>query len=130
MSDKKPRNDTHSPTSASLVITIGAFACYQVSIGLVYSIPNSTEVAIQKMIEASQHMITMNNRGETGGMSPPLKRHVELEIKTLETAPRDADKLEGLLKAKRSQKEAMDSEVTQRLVKGERLKCSRLYCVW
>ena len=62
------------------------------------------------MIEASQRMITMNNRGETDGMSPPIKRHLELEIKMLETAPRAADKLEGLLKAKRSQKEAMNSE--------------------
>ena len=58
-------------------------------------------------------MITLNNQGEMGGMSPPLKRHLELEIKTLETVPRDADKLEGLLKAKRSQKEAMDSEDTK-----------------
>src|SRR5215212_1160832 len=66
-----------------------------------------------KKIEASQRMITMNNQGEMGGMSPPLKRHLELEIKTLETVPRDADKLEGLLKAKRSQKEAMDSEDTK-----------------
>jgi hypothetical protein len=32
------------------------------SIGLVYSIHDSTEVAIQKMIEASQRMIAINCR--------------------------------------------------------------------
>jgi hypothetical protein len=56
-----------------------------VPIGLVYSIHDSTEVAIEKMIEASQRMITMNSQGEElGGMSPPLKRHLEIEIKTLQ----------------------------------------------
>jgi hypothetical protein len=50
---------------------------------LVYSIYDSTEVAIKKMIEASQRMIiTMNSQGELGGMSPPQKKHLELEIKT------------------------------------------------
>jgi hypothetical protein len=33
------------------------------------------------MVEASQRMIRMNSQGEVelGGMSPPLKRHLELE---------------------------------------------------
>jgi hypothetical protein len=53
------------------------------------------------MIDASQRMLKVNNQGELGGgMSPPIKRHLELEIKTLENAPRDADKLERLLKIK------------------------------
>jgi hypothetical protein len=57
------------------------------------------------MIDASQRMITMNNQGEElGGMSPPQKRYLALQIKTLEKAPR-AEKLERLLKAKRRQKE-------------------------
>ena len=69
------------------------------------------------MIDASQRMITMNNQGEElGGMSPPQKRYLALQIKTLEKAPRDAEKLERLLKAKRRQKEeAMYIEDTQRL---------------
>ena len=55
-----------------------------VSIGLVYSIHNSTaEVAIQKMIEASQRMIaviTVNSQveGQTTkgwGINPAMKRH-------------------------------------------------------
>jgi hypothetical protein len=84
------------------------------------AIYDSTELAIQKMIDASHRMITMRNRGETGGMSPPQKRHLELEIKTLQEAPRDSEKLERLLKANRIQKEeAMDIEDTQRLVTEE-----------
>ncbi len=56
------------------------------------------------MIDASQRMITMNSQGELGGMSPPLKRHLELEIKTLENAPRDADKLEHPLQVKQNKR--------------------------
>jgi len=42
---------------------------------------------------------------------------LELQIKTLENAPRDAEKLERLLKVKRRQKdESMYIEDTQRLV--------------
>ena len=49
------------------------------------------------MIEASQIMITMSSQGELGGMSPPMKRHLELQIERLETAPRNTEKLERLL---------------------------------
>src|SRR5918994_3067395 len=88
-----------------------------VSIGLVFSIHDPTEVAIQKMIDASQEIITMGSQGELGGMSPPMKKHLELEIKTLQNAPRNADKLERLLQIKQRQKEeAMHIEDTQRLV--------------
>jgi hypothetical protein len=59
---------------------------------LVYLIYDSTEVAIKKMIEASQRMITINSQGE--GMNPAVNRHFKLQIKTLQNAPRDADKLE------------------------------------
>ena len=89
-----------------------------VPIGLVFSIHDSTtEVAIQKMIEASQGIITiMNSQGE--GLSPPIKKYLELEIKILQNAPRDPDKLERLLQVKQRQKdvEAMHIEDTQRLV--------------
>jgi hypothetical protein len=44
-----------------------------------------------------------------------MKRHLELEIKTLQNAPRDADKLRKLLKVKQRQKEeATPIEDTQR----------------
>jgi hypothetical protein len=92
-----------------------------VSVGLVYSIYDSTEVAIQKMIEASQRMIDVNSQvgeaREGWGINPAVKRHLELEIRTLQNAPRDADKLRKLLEVKQRQKEEADHiEDTQRLV--------------
>jgi hypothetical protein len=36
------------------------------------------------MIEASQRMITINSQGgELGGINPVIKKHFELQIKTL-----------------------------------------------
>ena len=82
---------------------------------MVFSIHGPTEVAIQKMIDANQRMSKMNSQGE--GMSSPLKRHLELEIRTLEKAPRDEEKLERLLHVKKKQKdESMHIEDTQCLV--------------
>jgi hypothetical protein len=50
-------------------------------------------------------------------INPAIKRHLELEIKTLQNAPRDADKLRQLLELKQRQKEEADHiEDTQRLV--------------
>lgn len=75
------------------------------------------------MIDASQRMITMNSQGEEEGregwgINPAIKRHLELEIKTLlQNAPRDEDKLRRLLEVKQRQKEeAMHIEDTERLV--------------
>jgi hypothetical protein len=73
------------------------------------------------MIDASQVMLETNTQGgearEGWGMNPVMKRHLELEIKTLQNAPRDADKLTRLLKLKARQKEeAMHIEDTQRLI--------------
>jgi hypothetical protein len=51
-------------------------------------------------------MLKMNSQGEElGGMSPPLKKHLELQIKTLRNAPRDAEKLRQLLKVRLRKKE-------------------------
>ena len=74
------------------------------------------------MIEASQRMITMHTQvpgeaSEGWGINPAVKRHLELEIKTLQNAPRDADKLRQLLEVKQRKKEEADHiEDTQRLV--------------
>src|SRR5918996_6660079 len=95
-----------------------------VPIGLVFSIHDSTEeVAIQKMIDASQRMITISSSNEGveggwGGMNSAMRRHLELQIKTLQNAPRDPDKLERLLKSKRRQneEEVMYFEETERIV--------------
>jgi hypothetical protein len=74
-------------------------------------------------------MITMHTQvpgeaREGWGINPDVKRHLELEIKTLQNAPRDADKLRRLLETKQRQKEeeADHIEDTQRLV-TEKLKC-------
>jgi hypothetical protein len=111
-----------SPFGASLFITI-IIPCYDPHIGLVYSIYDSTDVAIQKMIDASQRMISVHSQlpgeaaGEGWGINPAIKKHLELEIKTLQNAPRDAEKLRRLLEIKQRQKEeAMHIEDTQRLV--------------
>jgi hypothetical protein len=61
-------------------------------IGLGFSIYDSTEEAIQKMINEQLN-------------SPPVNEHFKLQIKTLQNAPRDPEKLERLLKVKRRQKE-------------------------
>ena len=71
----------------------------------------------KKLIEASRRMLKVNSQRGEVGMSPPLKRHVELELETLENAPRDAEKLERLLKSKDRQKEeTMHIEDRQTLV--------------
>jgi hypothetical protein len=101
--------EPHSLQGAGLLLTIILFRYYG-PIGLVFSIYDSTEVAIEKMIDASQRMITISSSNEGieggwGGMNPAVKRHLELQIKTLQNAPRDAYELERLLKIKRRQKE-------------------------
>jgi hypothetical protein len=68
---------------------------------LVYSIHDPTEVAIQKMIDFSQRMIDVQSKvtGEPKdgwGLNLVMKKHLELEIKTLQNAPRDAAKLRRL----------------------------------
>ena len=57
----------------------------------VYAIYYSIEEAIKKMIESSERMIGEQNN------NPAINKHFELRIKTLQNAPRDADKLEALL---------------------------------
>jgi hypothetical protein len=86
------------------------------------------------MIEASQRMITINSQGgELGEINPVIKRHFELQIKTLlQNAPRrDPDKLERLLKIKERQKEeAMYMEDTQqRLVTEEIEMLKVVFCI-
>jgi hypothetical protein len=82
------------------------------------------------MIVASQRLIMINRQGELGEMNSAIKRHLELEIKTLQNAPGDVDKLEQLLKVKHRQKEqAMHIEDTQRLVTEiEMLKVVFFWC--
>ena len=65
------------------------------------------------MIKASERMIREQN-------NPAINRHLELGIRTLQTAPRDEEKLTQLLKVKeREKEEAMHIEDIQRLVTEE-----------
>jgi hypothetical protein len=93
-------------------------------VGLVFSIHDPTEVAIQKMIDASQRMLKVSSKETLGGISPPQKRHLELEIKTLQNAPRDSDKLRELLKIKRRQyeKATLADEIQPLITEIEMLK--------
>jgi ferritin-like metal-binding protein YciE len=53
--------NTLSSFRARLLLTICIIRYYQVSIGLVFSIYDPTEVAIQKMIDASQRMLKVGD---------------------------------------------------------------------
>jgi hypothetical protein len=68
------------------------------------------------MIDASQQILNVNTQGELGGMNPAVKKHYELQIKTLQNAPRDAEKLEWLLKKKEKAKE--EAMQTSKIHKG------------
>ena len=75
------------------------------------------------MIDASQKMLDGQSQvtgeaREGWGINLVMKRHLELEIKTLRNAHRDEDKLRRLLKLKERQneQEATHIEYTQRLV--------------
>ena len=67
-------------------------------------------------------MLRTHNQGgkakDGGVMNPAMERHFELEIKTLQNAPRDADdKLEWLLKKKeRAKEEAMHTLKTHKKI--------------
>ena len=72
---------------------------------LVSSIHDSTEDGVRKMIESSQRMIMRNSQGKGGGINPAIKKHLELQIKTLQNAHRrDVDKLRQLLQEKEREK--------------------------
>jgi hypothetical protein len=77
---------------------------------------DSTEVAIKKMIDASQKILNVKTKREA--MNPAVKKHYELQMETLRNATRDVNKLEWPLKTKKRQEdEAMHNiEDAQRLV--------------
>jgi hypothetical protein len=89
---------------------------------MVYSITedDSTTGAIQRMIEAMQRFIREGEeyQEEEGiPISSVTKRHFQLQIKTLQNAPRDAAKLEQIIKSKeREKEEATHIDDTLRLV--------------
>ena len=67
--DRDKHTSFFLPFQGYIGYTICIFHSYQVPIGLVYSIDDPTEIAIQKMIEASQTMITHSSQGELGRLN-------------------------------------------------------------
>ena len=81
---------------------------------MVYSIYDSTEIAIQKTIESCESMIDEEHN------SSVVNRNFKLKIKILQNAPIDAHKLERLLKVKEMEnEEAMHIKDIERLVAEE-----------
>jgi hypothetical protein len=88
----------------------------------------STEEIIAKQIEEIKKMISLHDdddspaEEEKTGMkiiqiNPAMKRHWELEIKTLREAPRDQDKLSKLLEEKHRQwEDTMKIDEIERLL--------------
>jgi hypothetical protein len=82
---------------------------------LVYSIYDSTEEAIKKMIEANERIMALGG-GNGAALRTTTRRLYELQINTLRDAPRDKDKLEWILKKKeKAKKDAKEIEETERL---------------
>ena len=74
------------------------------------------EAVIQRKSEAMQRFIREDPE-QSIQISSVTKRHFQLQIKTLQNAPRDVAKLEQIIKAKeRQNEEATHFEDTQRLV--------------
>jgi hypothetical protein len=83
---------------------------------LVFSIDDSTEAVLQRKIESLQRLIK-EDPGQTLQISSIAKSHFQLQIETLQNAPRDVSKLQQIIKAKESDnKEATHIYETERLV--------------
>jgi PleD family two-component response regulator len=96
---------------------------------LVYRSSSSTEAIIKRTIEGIQRLIKIHNSPQGEGdeeeeeqepvtqTNPAMKRHWESEIKILQDAPRNADKLREILKVKQKEYDkATDRENIERLV--------------
>jgi hypothetical protein len=83
---------------------------------LVFSIDDSTEAVIQRKIESMQRIIR-GDPEQAVQISSVTKRRSQLQISTLQNAPRDTTKLQQITRAKEKQnEEATHIEDTQRLV--------------
>ena len=80
------------------------------------SIDDSPEAVIQRTIEAMEKFIHEEKEGTP--ISSVTKSHFQLQIKTLQNAPRDLEKLGQIIKAKeRENGKARHFEDTQRRVR-------------
>jgi hypothetical protein len=85
---------------------------------MVFSIDDSTEAVIQRKIEAMRKFIREGEDQEGIPISSVTKQHYQLQIKTLQNAPKDAAKLEQIIKAKEREKNEKGTHIddTLRLV--------------
>jgi hypothetical protein len=101
-------------------MTILTYALCISSSPLVFSFDDSTETVIQGKIEAMRKFIREGEDQEGGvPINSVTKRHFQLQIKMLQTAPRDPVQLEQIIKAKErdKNKEARHIDDTLRLVR-------------
>jgi hypothetical protein len=84
---------------------------------LVFSIDDSTQSVLQRKIEAMQRLIREDPE-QSIQISSIVKRHYQLQIETLQNAPRDVSKLKQIIKAKERENndKARHIENIQRLV--------------
>jgi hypothetical protein len=84
---------------------------------LVFSIDDSTKAIIQRKVESMQRFIR-EDREQVIQISSMAKRHFQLQIETLQNAPRDVSKLQQIIKAKEreNKEEARHIDDTVRLV--------------
>jgi hypothetical protein len=84
---------------------------------LVFSIDVSTEAVISRKIEAMRRFIREDPE-QAIQISSVTKRHFQLQIETLQNAPRDPPKLDQIIKAKEREKndKARHIDDTLRLV--------------
>jgi hypothetical protein len=93
------------------------------------SIDDSTsEAVLQRMIEAKRRFIRDVDQEQGIRISSVTKSHFQLQIKTLQKAPRDAAKLEQMIRAKeREDDQARHFDDTQRLV--TEIEMLKWYCI-
>jgi hypothetical protein len=84
---------------------------------LVFSIDDSTQAVLERKIESLQRLIREDPE-QAVQISSVTKSHFQLQIRTLQNAPRDADKLQQMIKAKErdNNDKARHMDQTQRLV--------------
>ena len=83
---------------------------------MVFSIDDSTQAVLQRKIESMQRLIREDPR-QAVQISSVTKSHFQLQIRTLQNAPRDVEKLQQIIKAKeRENKEATHVYETKGLV--------------
>lgn len=81
-------------------------------IGLVSSIYDSTEDAINKMIAANERTLNLGDDDDGVGLATATRRLRKLQISTLRGAPRDARQLEWIIRRREGEREREKEQTT------------------